>query len=69
MKSVTGGVNLTGREFYELVGEQLDQLSMYSDEIDVGIEAEKAGFKMVMIHNARYGTSMRIPLVRKEDLL
>lgn len=53
VKSVTGGVNLASREFYELVGEQDEQLFMYSDEIDVGIKAEKAGFKMVMVRNAK----------------
>ncbi len=51
-KSLTGGMNLAKREFYEKVGLQDDNLFMYSDEVDMGIRAEKCGFTMASIRNA-----------------
>lgn len=53
VKSVTGGINLASREFYETIGDQDELLFMYSDEIDVGIKAKKAGYSMMMIRNAK----------------
>lgn len=48
VESVTGGMNLAKREFYEKVGLQDENLFMYSDEIDMAIRAKKAGFKMAV---------------------
>jgi GT2 family glycosyltransferase len=44
--AVAGGMNLARREFYEQVGLQDPDLFMYYDEVDMGIRAKKAGFKM-----------------------
>lgn len=46
---VTGGMNLSKREFYERVGLQDDNLFMYSDEVDMGIRAKKQGFRMAAV--------------------
>jgi GT2 family glycosyltransferase len=46
--SVTGGMNMAKREFYEHVGLQDELLFMYSDEVDMGIRARKAGYKMAV---------------------
>jgi GT2 family glycosyltransferase len=53
VKSVTGGVNLASRTFYEHVGDQDEQLFMYSDEIDVGLKAKRSGYKMFMAYKAK----------------
>ncbi|MDD3195070.1 MAG: glycosyltransferase family 2 protein [Paludibacter sp.] len=45
-ETVTGGLNLASREFYEVVGLQDENLFMYSDEVDMGIRAKKLGYKM-----------------------
>lgn len=44
--AVTGGMNMSSRKFYETVGLQDENLFMYSDEVDMGLRARKAGFKM-----------------------
>lgn len=44
--SVTGGMNMSTRAFYETVGLQDERLFMYSDEVDMAIRAKKLGFKM-----------------------
>jgi len=44
--TVTGGMNLAKREFYEEVGFQDENLFMYSDEVDMGIRAKKKGLLM-----------------------
>lgn len=46
--SVTGGMNMSTRAFYENVGFQNEKLFMYSDEVDMAIRAKKAGFKMAV---------------------
>ena len=46
--SVTGGMNLSSRKFYEKVGFQDDNLFMYSDEVDMAIRSKEAGFKMAV---------------------
>lgn len=46
--SVTGGMNIAKREFYEKVGLQDEKLFMYSDEVDISIRANKEGFKMAV---------------------
>ena len=46
--SVTGGMNLSKREFYETVGLQDENLFMYSDEVDMALRAKKTGFKMAV---------------------
>jgi len=50
--SVSGGMNLGKREFYEKVGLQDEKLFMYSDEVDIGTRAKKLGFKMMIIYDA-----------------
>ncbi len=50
--ALTGGMNLAKREFYEKVGLQDDNLFMYSDEVDMGIRAEKCGFTMACVRDA-----------------
>ncbi|MEG0518897.1 MAG: glycosyltransferase family 2 protein [Bacteroidales bacterium] len=50
--AVTGGMNLSKRKFYEEVGLQDTKLFMYSDEVDMGIRAEKKGFKMAVTKDA-----------------
>lgn len=52
VQSVTGGMNLAKREFYEKIGVQDENLFMYSDEVDIGIRSKKAGFKMYIDGNA-----------------
>ena len=51
--SVTGGMNLARREFYEKVGLQDEKLFMYSDEVDMAIRAEKEGFKMAVTREVK----------------
>lgn len=51
-EAVQGGVNVASRCFYETVGLQDEKLYMYSDEVDLGIRAKKAGFKMVSIRES-----------------
>lgn len=50
--SVTGGMNLAKREFYECVGLQDEKLFMYSDEVDTGTRARQNGYKMKVIGEA-----------------
>lgn len=45
-EALTGGMNLSKREFYEIVGLQDEKLFMYSDEVDIGIRAKKNNLKM-----------------------
>jgi GT2 family glycosyltransferase len=45
-EALTGGMNLSKREFYEVVGLQDENLFMYSDEVDMGLRARKKNFKM-----------------------
>lgn len=52
VETVTGGMNLAKREFYEKVGLQDEKLFMYSDEVDMGIRAAKKGFKMAATKKA-----------------
>jgi hypothetical protein len=44
--SVTGGMNIAKRSFYEKIGLQDEKLFMYSDEVDMALRAKKAGFKI-----------------------
>lgn len=46
--TVTGGMNMATREFYEKVGLQDENLFMYSDEVDMGIRAKRCGYKMAV---------------------
>ncbi len=48
VEAVTGGMNLSKREFYENVGLQDECLFMYSDEVDMGIRAAAKGYKMAV---------------------
>lgn len=48
VEAVLGGMSLAKREFYEKVGLQDENLFMYSDEVDMGIRAKNAGFKMAV---------------------
>lgn len=50
---VTGGMNVSKREFYEKVGLQDDNLFMYSDEVDMGLRAAKCGFKLAVLSEAK----------------
>lgn len=47
--SVTGGMNLATRKFYEIIGPQDENLFMYSDEIDIGLKAKRNNLKMMMV--------------------
>lgn len=51
-ESLTGGMNLSKRVFYEKVGLQDNNLFMYSDEVDMGLRAKKNGFTMASIIEA-----------------
>lgn len=51
-ESVPGGMNLAKRQFYESVGLQDENLFMYSDEVDMGIRAKKAEYKMYVLKDA-----------------
>lgn len=52
-EAVTGGMNVSKRSFYETtVGMQDENLFMYSDEVDMGIRAKKAGVKMAVMNEA-----------------
>ena len=51
--AVTGGMNVSKRSFYETtVGLQDENLFMYSDEVDMGLRAKKAGVKMAVTKEA-----------------
>lgn len=52
VESVAGGMNLSTREFYEKVGLQDENLFMYSDEVDMGLRAQKGGFKLAVTKTA-----------------
>lgn len=52
-EAVTGGMNVSKRSFYEVVGLQDETLFMYSDEVDMGLRAKKAGFKMAVTKEAK----------------
>lgn len=66
VKSVTGGMNLASRAFYEAVGDQDEALFMYSDEIDVGIKAKKVGYKMMMVRSVKVWHQHENPAGRKQ---
>ena len=52
-EAVTGGMNVSKRSFYETtVGFQDENLFMYSDEVDMGMRAKKAGVKMAVTKEA-----------------
>lgn len=52
-EAVTGGMNVAKRSFYETkVGLQDEKLFMYSDEVDMGLRARKAGVKMAVTKEA-----------------
>lgn len=50
--TVTGGMNIAKRSFYETVGLQDEKLFMYSDEVDMGLRAKKHGLKMYIVAEA-----------------
>lgn len=50
--TVTGGMNMATRKFYEEVGLQDENLFMYSDEVDMGLRAKKKGFLMAATKEA-----------------
>lgn len=51
-ETVLGGCCLAKPEFYKRVGLQDEKLFMYSDEVDTGIRAKKAGYKLGFIKSA-----------------
>lgn len=52
-EAVTGGMNVSKRSFYETtVGLQDEKLFMYSDEVDMGLRARKAGVKLAVTKEA-----------------
>lgn len=61
--TVTGGMSMASIDFYKHVGLQDEKLFMYSDEIDMGIRAQKRGYKLKIVsgstawhqHIDRYG--------------
>lgn len=67
-----GGCNMAKPSFYKTVGLQDELLFMYSDEVDMGIRAKKAGLLMAITKNAEAwhlhifdnGTSVRHPFNR-----
>lgn len=50
--AVTGGMNVSKRIFYEMVGLQDENIFMYSDEVDMGLRAKSKGFKLAAIRDA-----------------
>lgn len=64
------GIFLSKRGFYEKHGFQDETIFMYSDEVDMGIKAQKSGLKMACYkdicawhqHENRPGTNSRSPL-------
>lgn len=52
-EGVPGGANLATRKFYETVGLQDENFFMYADEVDMGIRAERAGFRIVTTTKAK----------------
>jgi len=51
--AVTGGMNVAKRSFYESeIGLQDERLFMYSDEVDMGLRARRAGVKMAVTKDA-----------------
>lgn len=48
-ESLTGGANLSRKEFYVSVGLQDEKLFMYSDEVDVGIRALRQGYMLASV--------------------
>jgi GT2 family glycosyltransferase len=51
--TVSGGLNLAKREFYESLGLQDEKLIMYADEIDMGLRAEKEGYEFAYNANIK----------------
>lgn len=51
-EAVTGGMNISKRNFYETVGLQDENLFMYSDEVDIGIRAAKQGLKLAVVYDS-----------------
>jgi len=51
--SVMGGMNIAKREFYEKVGIQDENLFMYSDEVDMGLRAKKAGYLLAVTNEVK----------------
>lgn len=51
-ETVTGGMNMAKREFYEEVGLQDEKLFMYSDEVDLGLRAKASRFKIAVTKSA-----------------
>lgn len=51
-KSLTGGINLAKRSFYEKLGLQDEKLFMYSDEVDMGTRAFLENIEMFVVHDA-----------------
>ena len=52
VETVTGGVTLATRKFYETVGLQDEVLFMYSDEVDMGLRAKKHGLNIAVTNKA-----------------
>jgi GT2 family glycosyltransferase len=46
--TVTGGMSLSRREFYEQLGFQDENLFMYSDEVDLGLRAKRSAYKIAV---------------------
>jgi len=46
-ETLTGGMNLSKRSFYEVVGLQDEKLFMYSDEVDIGLRASFNNYSLV----------------------
>lgn len=67
--AVTGGMNISKREFYEQIGLQDEKLFMYSDEVDMGLRAKLCGVRLGVTKDAKSwhqhvnpnGTTRRLP--------
>jgi GT2 family glycosyltransferase len=51
--TVTGGMSLSKREFFEKLGYQDENLFMYSDEVDLGLRTRKSTFKIAVTKSVK----------------
>ena len=63
---VQGGMNVSKRSFYEVVGLQDEKLFMYSDEVDMAFRAKACGLKMAVTKRVKtWHQHIKSPVVVK----
>ena len=52
-EAISGGINLSRREFFEEIGLQDENLFMYSDEVDTGLRTRASKYRLAVIKSAK----------------